>query len=109
MANDLTLPVDSRPGRWSLWPAVLRPGCFLEPGKGWEMLSHLVSAPVGWPGTSERRGGRHWSRVSSEGVALWPGVSGQAVLRSQDGIDCVKRPVQRGSCMRQLPSEPGAL
>lgn len=38
-----------------------------------------------------------------------PGVSRQAGLCSQDGIDCVKRPVQGCSRVRQLPSEPGAL
>lgn len=33
-------------------------------------------------GTWERRGGGHWSRVSSEGIALGPGISEQAGLRS---------------------------
>lgn len=54
-------------------------------------------------------GGGHGSRVSSEGIALGPSVSGQSSLHSQDGIDCIKCPVQRGSCVGQLPSEPGPL
>lgn len=69
----------------------------------------MVSAPVGWPGSCERRGCGHWSRVDSEGIALGPGVSEQAGLHSQDGVDCVKGSMQCGSCVIQLPSEPGAL
>lgn len=37
------------------------------------------------------------------------GGSGLPGLSSQDVIDCVKRPVERGPGMCQLPREPGAL
>lgn len=43
------------------------------------------------------------------GIGLELRASGHPGLRSQDGIDGVKRPVQRSPGVGQLPSEPGAL